>query len=105
VAVVIAGERFEARIEEMGAELKSLRDRQSGAEYIWPGDQTWWSGSAPILFPNVGGLKNNKYTHRGAEYSLPQHGFARRSLFTVAAAGTSSASLELTAGEFPQRYA
>ena len=103
MAVVIAGERFEARIEEMGAELKSLRDRQSGTEYIWPGDQTWWSGSAPILFPNVGGLKNNKYTHRGAEYSLPQHGFARRSLFTVAAAGTSSASLELAAGEETRR--
>jgi galactose mutarotase-like enzyme len=103
VTVVIAGERFEARIEALGAELKSLRDRQSGTEYIWPGDQTWWSGSAPILFPNVGGLKNNKYTHRGAEYSLPQHGFARRSLFTLAAAGTSSAALELSASEETRR--
>jgi galactose mutarotase-like enzyme len=103
MAVVIAGERFEARIEEMGAELKSLRDRQSGAEYIWPGDQTWWSGSAPILFPNVGGLKNNKYTHRGAEYSLPQHGFARRSLFTLAASGASGAALELSSGEETRR--
>ena len=105
MAVTIAGERFEARIEEAGAELKSLKDRQSGEEYLWPGDQTWWSGSAPILFPNVGGLKNNKYTHRGAEYSLPQHGFARRSRFSLAAAGPASAAFELAAGtETRQQY-
>jgi galactose mutarotase-like enzyme len=97
VAVIIAGERFEARIEEAGAELRSLRDRQSGAEYLWPGDQTWWSGSAPILFPNVGGLKDGKYRHNGVEYSLPQHGFARRSLFAVAAASPVSALFELAA--------
>jgi len=97
LAVTITGERFEARIDEAGAELKGLRDRQTGTEYLWPGDATWWSGSAPILFPNVGGLKDNKYTYRGAEYNLPQHGFARRSPFSVAAVSERSTSLELAA--------
>jgi galactose mutarotase-like enzyme len=99
VAVTIAGERFEARIEETGAELKSLKDRRSGVEYLWPGDSTWWSGTAPILFPIVGGLKNSKYRHQGAEYSLPQHGFARRSLFHLAEAGAAGAAFELNADE------
>ncbi len=99
MAVSIAGERFEARIEEAGSELKSLKDRESGAEYIWGGDQLWWSGSAPVLFPIIGGLKNNRYTHRGAEYSLPQHGFARRSAFRLVDSGDSSACLELAASE------
>jgi galactose mutarotase-like enzyme len=65
--------------------LKSLREMGSGTEYIWPGDEQWWSGLAPVLFPIVGGLKDNKYRHASAEYSLPQHGFAHRSLFTAAA--------------------
>jgi galactose mutarotase-like enzyme len=97
VAVTIASERFEALIEEQGAELKSLRDRESGVEYIWPGDQNWWSGSAPILFPNVGGLKDGTYRHQGVEYSLPQHGFARRSQFSLASAGPANAAFELSA--------
>jgi galactose mutarotase-like enzyme len=95
--VTIANERFEARIAEQGAELKGLRDRVSGSEYIWPGDEQWWSGSAPVLFPIVGGLKDNKYRNLGAEYSLPQHGFARRSLFSTAAATDRTAAFELTA--------
>jgi len=97
VAVTIANEHFEARIEEAGAELKSLKEKSSGTEYIWPGDPTWWNGSAPILFPNVGGLKDNKYTYRGAEYSLPQHGFARRSTFALLSAGPAGAVFELAA--------
>jgi galactose mutarotase-like enzyme len=103
VGVSIARGRLEARIEEAGAELKSLRDRQSGTEYIWGGDQAWWSGSAPVLFPIVGGLKDGRYTHRGAEYSLPQHGFARRSAFRIAASGPASACLELAASEETRR--
>ena len=95
--VTIANERFEARIQELGAELKSLREKATGTEYIWPGDEQWWSGSAPVLFPIVGGLKGNKLRHNGAEYSLPQHGFARRSLFTVTEVTGRSAACELAA--------
>jgi galactose mutarotase-like enzyme len=103
VAITIAGQRFAASIEELGAELRSLRDRQSGTEYIWAGDQRWWSGSAPILFPIVGGLKNNKYTHRGVEYSLPQHGFARRCAFKLVRLEPSAVAFELAASEETRR--
>lgn len=105
MAVTIANERFEASITEQGAELKSLRDRVSGTEYMWPGDQQWWSGSAPVLFPIVGGLRDNKYRHGGTEYSLPQHGFARRSLFTAAGTTDRTASFELASDpETRQQY-
>lgn len=34
-------------------------------------------GGIPILFPICGNLPNNTYTHKGQNYSLKQHGFAR----------------------------
>ena len=46
-----------ARISETGAELKSLAFLATGQEHIWHGDPAWWSGSAPVLFPVIGGLK------------------------------------------------
>jgi galactose mutarotase-like enzyme len=34
-------------------------------------------GGIPILFPICGNLPNNTYTHKGKQYTLKQHGFAR----------------------------
>jgi galactose mutarotase-like enzyme len=62
---------------------------------MWGGDPAWWSGRAPILFPIVGTLKDGAYTHEGKRYSLPGHGFARVSDFTVARRDESSADLAL----------
>ncbi len=89
---------FSARISSTGAELKSLRERRTGTEYIWGGDETWWNGSAPVLFPIVGGLKDGKYTFEGREYRLPQHGFARKMEFRGGALTGSTARFELRAG-------
>ena len=47
-----------AKIALMGAELKSLKERATGVEYIWQSDPSIWSGASPILFPVIGGLKN-----------------------------------------------
>jgi galactose mutarotase-like enzyme len=72
-----------ARIAEIGAEMKSLMDLSSGQEYVWNGDPAWWNGSAPILFPVIGGLKAGEYSYEGKSYTLPSHGFARGSEFAV----------------------
>jgi galactose mutarotase-like enzyme len=84
-----------ARISETGAELKSLCWLATGQEYIWNGDPAWWTGSAPVLFPIIGGLKGGEYSFEGKKYALPSHGFARTSQFTVAHAGEDSAALSL----------
>lgn len=34
-------------------------------------------GGIPILFPICGNLPDNTYTHKGQQYTLKQHGFAR----------------------------
>lgn len=74
----ISNDHLCATVSEMGAELQSLRDKQTGHEYLWQGDARWWGGRSPILFPIVGGLWNGCYRIDGHETKLQKHGFVRR---------------------------
>jgi galactose mutarotase-like enzyme len=66
-----------AEIKSAGAELCSLKRFGDNHEYMWQGDAKYWGRHAPILFPIVGKLNENKYTYDGQEYMMTQHGFAR----------------------------
>jgi len=77
---IIKNESLTAKFDSFGAELKNVKST-GGKEYIWYGDEKIWSGTAPVLFPICGGLKDDKYTYNGKEYTLPKHGFARKSEF------------------------
>ena len=79
--ITLKNEFLTASFNEVGAELKSLVF--GGKEYIWEGRSEVWSGSAPILFPICGGLKDDKYTYKGKEYTLKKHGYARFATFEV----------------------
>ena len=70
------------RAKPEGAELYSIQT-SDGTEHLWQADPSIWSRHAPILFPIVGKLKNDQYTHRGKTYTLPQHGFARDMTFAL----------------------
>lgn len=74
---------LDVKISTFGAELQSIKSVKSGEELLWQGDPTVWSGKAPVLFPICGGLKEDRYTLGGAEYTLPKHGFLRESEFEV----------------------
>ena len=73
-------------IDEVGAQLQSITSAD-GTEYLWNGDPAYWTGRAPILFPYVGRLTNDRYTHGGKEYQMARHGFAKRAAFSVLAQG------------------
>lgn len=64
-----------AKIASHGAELKSLVI--GGKERMWCGDPKYWANTAPVMFPMIGTLKDNKTLILGKEYSLPKHGFTR----------------------------
>jgi galactose mutarotase-like enzyme len=96
--VTIANDRFRAKLSSLGAELQSLVELKTGTEYMWQADPTWWKGTAPVLFPIVGGLKGNKYRFEGKEYELNPHGFAKFSEFSLAASTGRSADFELVSG-------
>lgn len=66
-----------ASFKEAGAEICRLRNKKNGIEYLWNADPAVWTRHAPILFPIVGRLTENRYHFNEQEYSLPQHGFAR----------------------------
>lgn len=70
---------LQAEISPIGAEIQSIKYAEK--ERIWQGDPAFWTGHAPVLFPVCGSLKDKKYMYNGKEYSLPQHGFARRKTF------------------------
>ncbi|MFT3683132.1 MAG: aldose 1-epimerase family protein [Ferruginibacter sp.] len=70
-------------IAAKGAELQSVQNLAAGLEYMWSGDEKFWGKKSPVLFPIVGGLKNNSYTHEGKTYQLGRHGFARDRMFTA----------------------
>lgn len=65
-----------AQINTLGAELCSLKNTEN-KDFIWEGDPAYWGKHSPVLFPIVGTLKNNTYTHNNKEYILTRHGFAR----------------------------
>ena len=77
-------------IDSLGAQLMSLRDLV-GTEYLWQGDEKYWKGRSPILFPVVGSLRNKKTIIDGKEYTIPQHGFARINEFKLKKKLTDSA--------------
>lgn len=67
------------QVSTCGAELQSLV--ASGREYLWQGDPEFWGRRAPILFPIVGKLADDKLCVNGHEYTMKQHGFARDTEF------------------------
>ena len=79
----IGNEFLRVGVKEHGAELTSIVSKKTGFQYLWQGDESIWYGQSPILFPIVGRLIDDKYTLNGTEYTMPKHGFARKSDFSL----------------------
>jgi galactose mutarotase-like enzyme len=71
------------QVQNLGAELASIRDAKDQTEYLWHGNPKFWNRRAPVLFPIVGALIDKQYRFEGKTHSLPQHGFARDCLFDL----------------------
>jgi galactose mutarotase-like enzyme len=92
--IELQNEFLRIRIKEKGAELYSLQT-PDGLEYLWQAEPSVWPRHAPVLFPIVGRLKNNTYSHGQEPYSLPQHGFARDRNFDCVVQTDKDVSLDL----------
>ncbi|MCE7795741.1 aldose 1-epimerase family protein [Sphingobium sufflavum] len=94
--IEILSDALRATLNPAGAELWALHDAQ-GRLLMHDGAPDYWTGHAPLLFPIVGGLADDRYRLRdGRQFTLPRHGFARRSLFTVVESGPDHALFRLT---------
>ena len=94
--ITLKNEKLTVTINPYGAELHSIKANDTAREYLWQGEPSVWNGRAPLLFPIAGRLKKDSYIHHYKIYSLPKHGFARRSAFDVVATDTAKAVFSLT---------
>jgi galactose mutarotase-like enzyme len=97
--VTIQNEYIKAVINPKGAELVSLVLFASQLEFMWEGNPDFWSKHSPVLFPIVGGLKNNTYYYNDTAYHLSRHGFAREKTFIVEQQQSNSVTFLLTHDE------
>lgn len=81
--MILENEFLTLEVNEHGAELSRIRDKQANREVLWNGDPKFWNRHAPLLFPNVGKTFRNIARYGGKEYPTKQHGFARDSEFTL----------------------
>ncbi len=79
----IENDELKVAISTIGAELQSIYNKLNSQEYLWNADPDYWAKKSPVLFPIVGGLKNNQYHFNGKTYVLNRHGFARENEFEV----------------------
>ena len=88
----LENEALSISVDSRGAELKSLKRKDTGIEYMWCGDAKYWGRTSPILFPFVGGVKDKVYRTQGKTWPMTQHGFARDMEFTLLSQSEHSSS-------------
>lgn len=96
--VSIGNDELTVEVAPLGAEMQSIVTRD-GASWLWDGDAAFWSGRSPILFPIVGKAPNDHVGIEGHRYPMGQHGFARRSEFTLAESGPDFVRFELASSQ------
>lgn len=94
--ISIENNLLQVQISPHGAELQSIFRKDHQLEYLWSGDPAFWGKKSPVLFPIVGGLKQNTYTHDGVPYQLGRHGFARDMTFEIIAQTQNTATFHLS---------
>lgn len=79
----ISNSYLKVTISDMGAELKSIKKVNEDVEYLWQKNTEIWERQAPLLFPIIGRLKNERYEYNNIKYQILIHGFANTTLFDV----------------------
>ncbi len=98
MTVSISSEILKIKINTFGAEISSITD-YNDVEYLWQADEKVWKRHAPVLFPFICNTASKKYTYKGEEFSLDNHGFARDSEFEVLSVKENSAEFCLSYSE------
>lgn len=96
---ILENESIRIAVEDSGAELCSIYDKEKEREVLWQADPAYWKRHAPVLFPNVGRHYQDSYRVNGKEYPSKQHGFARDMAFTCFQAGENSVTHQLVSSE------
>lgn len=74
---------LKVEINQQGAELARILNKENGTDYLWNGDPVYWKRHAPVLFPIVGNVQGKALSIDGKRYPMSQHGFARDTDFKM----------------------
>lgn len=78
----LENECLKVTFHSLGGALHSIQDRD-GTEYLWQGDEKYWSGRAPVLFPICGSLRGDEAVCAdGRKIQMPRHGIVRKKEFS-----------------------
>ena len=80
--ITIRKGEMEATVDTAGAQLMSLK--KEGGEYLWQRDPQWWPRCAPVLFPIVGNIRDDRADSAQGEIRFGRHGLARTCEFVTA---------------------
>ncbi|MGG3467063.1 aldose 1-epimerase family protein [Neobacillus pocheonensis] len=99
--IVIENDWLNVGIARDGAEVRKVKHKKNGLDYMWTGDNAYWGRISPVLFPVVGKLKDDHYQLDGETYKMSQHGFLRDVVFDVDQQTASDVALVFeSAGQF-----
>ncbi len=94
----IKNDTASAKFDTLGATWKSFVTSE-GKELLWQADPKYWDGSAPILFPIVGALRNDSTIINDKAYTIPKHGLVRTSEFDVVSKSDDCIVFEIKSNE------
>lgn len=97
--IQLQNEYLQVGIKQKGAELASIQSRESGLEYMWEADPTYWGRHSSILYPIVGRVFNDQYVHEGQTFDMRQHGLARNLPFELRQSSSTFAEFVLQSNE------
>ena len=105
----ISNEYLILKINTFAAEIDSLKKVNDNNEIMWQGSKEYWTGRNPILFPQVGNMWAKEYQAKNKTYSMGNHGFTRRSEFTLVQLTNNTVTLllkdnEETYSQYPYHF-
>lgn len=88
---------LEVQISDNGAEIKSIK--YLGKDYLHNSDPKYWGRSAPLLWPNIGTIKNGTATIDGISYPMKKHGFLRDTMCELQSQTDNKITFKVTSNE------
>jgi galactose mutarotase-like enzyme len=73
----LENKQFKINILKQGAQLCKFINKLNNEDVLWNGNPDFWAKHSPILFPNIGKIKNDFYSINTQTFQLPKHGFVK----------------------------